>query len=122
MLTVWKQPNKQRGFFCPSHRYKVKLVGNKLNLAFTTNIYKSSLIFQLNSNEFEHFLLMFCNVKKLPCMDKSLALLSINLSSFCIPSFSIAITTIGLDVLFTLVPPSDDNKSLREIRTAENFK
>ena len=52
----------------------LKLVGNRLILAFTTNIYRSSLIFQLNKKEFEHFLLIFCNVKKLPSIDKSLAL------------------------------------------------
>ena len=74
MLSVCKQPNEHHGFFCLSHKYKVKLVGNRFILAFTTNIYRSSLIFQLNKKELEHFLLIFCSVKKLPCIDKSLAL------------------------------------------------
>ena len=72
MLSVCKQPNEQRGVFCLSH--KVKLVGNRLILSFTTKIYRLSLIFQLNKKELEHFLLIFCSVKKLPCIDKSLAL------------------------------------------------
>ena len=74
MLSVCNQPNEQRGFFYLSRKYKVKFVGNRLMLAFTTNTYRSSLIFQLNKNGLEHFLLIFCSVKKLPCIDKSLAL------------------------------------------------
>ena len=74
MLSVCKQPNEQRRFFCLPHKYKVKLVGNRLILAFTTKIYGSSLIFELNKKGLEHFLLIFCSVKKLPCIDKSLAL------------------------------------------------
>ena len=63
MLPIWKQPNEQRGFLCLSCWYKLKLVGNKLNLAFTTYMHMSSLIFQSNKNEFGHFLLMFCNLR-----------------------------------------------------------
>ena len=56
MLSVWKQPNEQRLLFCLFHKYKAKLVQNKLNLAFITNIYNLSLIFQLNKNKFEQFI------------------------------------------------------------------
>ena len=65
MLSVCKQPNEQRGVFCLSHKYKVKLVGNRLILVFTTKIYRSSLKFQLNKKKLEHFPLMFCSVKKI---------------------------------------------------------
>ena len=65
MLSLCKQPNKQRRFFWLSHKYKVKLVGNRLILFFTTKIYRSSLKFQLNKKKLEHFPLMFCSVKKI---------------------------------------------------------
>ena len=59
-----------------------QLVGKKLNLAFTTNLYIFIVLYciffiidiPVNKNEFKHFLLIFCKIKKLPWMDKSLAL------------------------------------------------